>query len=53
MTKFVVYGSKGNSKLPKTCKICNEYHRKEGERYKRSEFKDEWYLNGHLRSGHD
>ena len=32
----------------KVCKICNDYRRKENERRKRSEFKEEWYWNGHL-----
>ena len=40
--EFVIYGSKYNPKLSKVCKICNDYHRFE------SEFKEEWYWNGHL-----
>ena len=48
MKEFVVYGSKYNPKLSKLCKICNDYRRFENERYKRGEFKEEWYWNGQL-----
>ena len=46
--EFVIYGSKCNPKLFKTCKRCNDYRRFENERRKRGEFKEEWYWNGHL-----
>ena len=36
-----------------TVEIHNDYPRKEDERHKRGEFKDECYLNGHLRSDHE
>ena len=39
--EFVIYGSKCNPKLFKTCKRCNDYRRFENERRKRGEFKKE------------
>ena len=43
MEEFVIYGSKYNPKLSKTCRICNGYCRFENERRRRGVFKEEWY----------
>ena len=36
----MIYNSKYNPKLSKTCKICIDYHRKEDERSRRNESKE-------------
>lgn len=45
---IVIYGSRCNCTLSKTCKIGLDYCRKEDGRYKRGYFKSEWYCNVHI-----